>query len=71
MLRRLLFILTVLALAVLSDPATSALSGTGDHSARFSDDAVAVIRPLEVRTRKLHLIRPDLLRFPMQYDTYC
>jgi len=71
MLRRLLFILTVLALAVLSDPAVPAHSDACDNSARFADDSVAVIYPLEVRTRKLHLVRPDLLRFPMQYDTYC
>ena len=32
---------------------------------------VAELRPLEVRIRKLHVVRPDLLRFPMQYDVYC
>ena len=32
---------------------------------------VAELRPLEVRIRKLHVVRPDLLRFPMQYDIYC
>jgi hypothetical protein len=29
------------------------------------------IRPIEVRTRRLHLVRPDLLHYPIQYDTYC
>lgn len=34
-------------------------------------DGVAVIRPLEVRTRRLHRVRPDLIYFPIRYDTYC
>jgi len=36
-----------------------------------TDGRVAELRPLEVRIRKLHVVRPDLLRFPMQYDIYC
>jgi hypothetical protein len=32
---------------------------------------VATIKPLEVRTRRLHMVRPDLLHYPIQYDTYC
>lgn len=34
-------------------------------------DAVAAFGPLEVRVRKLHLVRPDLQRFPIPYDTVC
>lgn len=32
---------------------------------------VATIKPLEVRTRRLHMVRTDLLHYPIQYDTYC
>lgn len=32
---------------------------------------VAEIRPLEVRIRKLFLVRPDLLQYPIPYDTIC
>ncbi|HRK32637.1 MAG TPA: hypothetical protein PLD59_16355 [Tepidisphaeraceae bacterium] len=27
--------------------------------------------PPEVRLRKLHLVRPDLIPFPIAYDVYC
>lgn len=67
MVRRLASIAFVLCLAVLSDGGVAA----SDNPAADPSEALAVIRPLEVRTRKLHLVRPDLLRFPMQYDTYC
>ena len=35
-------------------------------------DAVATstLRP-EVRLRKLHLVRPDLIMYPLAYDIYC
>ena len=32
---------------------------------------LAEIRPLEVRIRKLFLVRPDLLQYPIPYDTIC
>lgn len=33
-------------------------------------EAVASLRP-EVRLRKLHLVRPDLIQYPMAYDVFC
>jgi hypothetical protein len=33
-------------------------------------EAVAGARP-EVRLRKLHLVRPDLIPYPIAYDVYC
>lgn len=33
-------------------------------------DAVAKLPP-EVRLRKLHLVRPDLIPFPISQDFYC
>ena len=33
-------------------------------------DAVAGFRP-ETRLRKLHLVRPDLIPYPIAYEVYC
>ena len=33
-------------------------------------DSQAVYRP-EVRLRKLHLVRPDLIPYPIAYEVYC
>ena len=33
-------------------------------------DALAGIRP-ETRLRKLHLVRPDLIPYPIAYEVYC
>ena len=35
-----------------------------------SPDAVTGIPP-EVRLRKLHLVRPDLIPYPIAYEIYC
>jgi len=39
-------------------------------SASASDSQAALHRS-EVRLRKLHLVRPDLIPYPMAYDVYC
>jgi len=31
---------------------------------------LTAVRP-EVRLRKLHLVRPDLIPYPIAYDVYC
>jgi hypothetical protein len=33
--------------------------------------AVATDRPPEVRLRRLHLVRPDLLPYPIIYEIFC
>ncbi|HEX8910865.1 MAG TPA: hypothetical protein VF796_00800 [Humisphaera sp.] len=33
-------------------------------------EQIVNLRP-EVRLRKLHLVRPDLIQYPLQYDVYC
>jgi hypothetical protein len=33
-------------------------------------DPMAALPP-EVRLRKLHLVRPDLIPYPIAYDVYC
>ena len=39
-------------------------------SAAASGDTLATLRP-EVRLRKLHLVRPDLIQYPLAYDVIC
>jgi hypothetical protein len=34
-------------------------------------DMDAVANRYEVRLRKLHLVRPDLILYPICYDVYC
>jgi hypothetical protein len=29
------------------------------------------LRPVEVRLRKLHLVRPDLIPYPIEYEVVC
>jgi len=33
-------------------------------------EVTSTLRP-EVRLRKLHLVRPDLIMYPLAYDVYC
>jgi hypothetical protein len=33
-------------------------------------DSLSALPP-EVRLRKLHLVRPDLIPYPIAYDVYC
>ncbi|HEV8292766.1 MAG TPA: hypothetical protein VGP94_12620 [Tepidisphaeraceae bacterium] len=35
-----------------------------------SDEAVAYLHP-EVRLRKLHLVRPDLIHYPLSVEVIC
>ena len=34
-------------------------------------DNLDSIRPTEVRLRKLHLVRPDLIPYPIEYEVVC
>ena len=65
-LRRCLFgSLAVAALALLAGrgPASAVTTGsTGVLAQRYYP---------EVRLRKLHLVRPDLIPFPIDFDVYC
>jgi hypothetical protein len=36
-----------------------------------SPDTDAYANRYEVRLRKLHLVRPDLILYPICYDVYC
>ena len=70
-----------LARLVLPAIALLAVSPAG-HSLRASAPATAPViqvapadptaaLPPEVRLRKLHLVRPDLIPYPIAYDIYC
>ena len=37
---------------------------------RGDNDSIASLRP-EVRLRKLHLVRPDLIPYPIAYEVCC
>jgi hypothetical protein len=48
------------------------LSGvSADRAVPAAVDQTAGFGPLEVRTRRLHMVRPDLLPYPIHYDTFC
>jgi hypothetical protein len=54
-------------LGVLGWPAPQPAAHPG---AADPDSAAARINP-EVRLRKLHLVRPDLIPYPVAYEVYC
>ena len=45
-------------------------TGSAVSAPAAGNDAVAGIRP-ETRLRKLHLVRPDLIPYPIAYEVYC
>ena len=42
----------------------------GSSAGKAGSDQGAQAR-IEVRLRKLHLVRPDLIPYPIHYDVYC
>jgi hypothetical protein len=44
---------------------------TSPSDARGADPTSATARTPEVRLRKLHLVRPDLIPYPVCYEVYC
>ena len=64
-------LLTAAALAVcLVAPARPTSSAPADNPAPGAGQELAGIRP-EGRLRKLHLVRPDLIPYPIAYEVYC
>ena len=47
--------------------------GTAHRAATISptDPTSLAKLPPEVRLRKLHLVRPDLIQYPIAYEVYC
>jgi hypothetical protein len=65
---RLLLMAGFLAIASVAAPSDSATPATSP-SAQIS--RLDSIRPMEVRLRKLHLVRPDLIPYPIEYEVVC
>jgi len=61
-----LLLLAVAGFALLAPQGAS----TAPSQPASNPDALAGIRP-ETRLRKLHLVRPDLIPYPIAYEVYC
>ena len=49
----------------------SGLGPTQDSTPRAAADPSDSVAGAEVRLRKLHLVRPDLIPYPIAYEVYC
>ena len=56
---------------VLSAVSLAGASGTVGTNQKAGGDAVAERYYPEVRLRKLHLVRPDLIPYPISFEVYC
>jgi len=66
-LARLLVLVVLLLTASPAAPLTAPQAPQGtEPQARYD-----ALRPPEVRLRKLHLVRPDLIPYPIAYEVYC
>ena len=57
----------ILLAAILVVPAGAHRAG-GTHNEGIEPSAKL---PPEVRLRKLHLVRPDLIQYPIDFEVYC
>lgn len=65
-----------LALAVLLFGITLLPTGATSNAAPTPPDSapaesIQVAAPFQVRLRKLHLVRPDLIPYPIFFESYC
>jgi len=64
--KRLPLLACLLALTALLNCGSPALSS------QSTEQQIQLTRlPPEVRLRKLHLVRPDLIQYPISYEVYC
>jgi hypothetical protein len=64
--RRLPLMACLLALTALMN------CGSPTASTQSTEQQIQLTRlPPEVRLRKLHLVRPDLIQYPISYEVYC
>ena len=47
------------------------LCGSSTRAIRDDSQTPLAKLPPEVRLRKLHLVRPDLIQYPIDYEVYC
>ena len=67
---RRLALAALLGLAAFASPESSQPAVAAPAGSAPTMESVASLRP-EVRLRKLHLVRPDLIQYPLSYDIYC
>jgi len=65
--KRCLFLVTGVLLSAISPANSTPPAGQSANPSVAGD----VLRPLEVRLRKLHLVRPDLIPYPIEYEVVC
>jgi hypothetical protein len=53
-----------------ANPARTPIIPSADNAAAEAGEGAVTAR-YEVRLRKLHLVRPDLIPYPISYDVYC
>ncbi|HEX3357575.1 MAG TPA: hypothetical protein VHS31_11450 [Tepidisphaeraceae bacterium] len=68
--KRGLFLASILALAAIVNCGSPAKPAPKITAAESPKSQVAHLPP-EVRLRKLHLVRPDLIQYPISYEVYC
>jgi hypothetical protein len=55
-----------------ASPTATTITPAATAAAISSRPQVSLTRlPPEVRLRKLHLVRPDLIQYPILYEVYC
>jgi len=54
-----------------ASPAPSAQSTPAPMAPADMHARIDPLRPPEVRLRKLHLVRPDLIPYPIEYEVVC
>jgi hypothetical protein len=67
---RSMLILAAFAVIGITPTRDSASAPVTDSLPGVSGDELARLRP-EGRLRKLHLVRPDLIPYPIAYEVYC
>jgi len=58
------------AIAMLSSAGMIPTAHSAARTPSTSPDSTVATR-YEVRLRKLHLVRPDLIPYPIRYEVYC
>jgi hypothetical protein len=64
-----LFVLAGTLFAATATPAASPVASARPDAALQA--RLDSLRPPEVRLRKLHLVRPDLIPYPLAYEVVC
>ena len=67
---RTVLLATFVGLVLFTSKGGPIAASPSEGNAAADPGAVAGIRP-ETRLRKLHLVRPDLIPYPIAYEVYC